>query len=567
MLLTADHPLFTHPVRRLRSVTAADASRNRTRKLITPLGLAALLLPASALAQHDHDHGMPLNSNSIGAEHVRFTTSCESATHNNFNQGIALMHSFWFAEAINTFQTVLQQDPDCAMAHWGIAMSHWGNPFAGQRNQQQLARGQAAAELARTTGTPDARESAYIAAANELFTDDQGATQRARTVAYEQAMEKVVNDWPNDVEAQIFYALAMNQTADPADMSYTQQLGAAAILEPLFMENPDHPGIAHYLIHAYDHPPLADRALDAALRYASLAPDAPHALHMPSHTFTRIGMWQESVDTNLRSARIARENSDPGAELHALDYQAYAYLQMAQDEAAQRVVDRAVELLTDVDITAVGATQAGAFAIAAIPARYALERGDYEMAAQLTVHRAEQTPHTQALTHFARALGAAMTGDAAAAREEAQQLAKLRDLSEARRDDYWTEQIDIQRQIAEAWADHAAGNQESAIRLLTAAADREDKADKAAVTPGPLAPARELLGRMLLDVGQPADALAAFEATLIKEPNRFMALYGAATAAEAAGEAQQAAMYYTQLLDVAATGDGERPALRAAQNR
>ena len=542
MLLTACQPRFTY------------------QKLITPLGLAALLCAVSTLAQ-------PLHTNSIGAEHVQFATSCEAGTHNNFNRGVALMHSFWFAEAINTFQAVLEQDSDCAMAHWGIAMSHWGNPFAGQRNQQQLARGQAAAELARNTGTPDARESAYISAVSELFADDNGATQRARTVAYEQAMAKLVDDWPDDAEAQIFYALAMNQTADPTDMSYTQQLGAAAILEPLFMENPDHPGIAHYLIHAYDHPPLADRALDAALRYASLAPDAPHALHMPSHTFTRIGMWQESVDTNLRSASIARESNDPGAELHALDYQTYAYLQMAQDEAAQQVVERAAELLNEVDINAVGATQAGAFAIAAIPARYALERGDYEKAARLPVHPAEQTPHTQALTHFARALGAAMTGDPAAAQEEAQQLARLRDMSEARRDDYWTEQIDIQRQIAEAWADYASGNQESAIRLLAAAAEREDQADKAAVTPGPLAPARELLGRMLLEVGRPADALAAFEATLIKEPNRFMALHGAATAAEAAGESQQAAAYYQQLLEVAATGDGERPALRAVQNR
>lgn len=551
MLLTVCQPPFSRQTRH-------QISRQ---KLITPLALIALLFSASTSAQHEHDHGMPLNSNSIGAEHVQFATHCEAGTHNDFNRGVALMHSFWFAEAINSFQAVLEQDADCAMAHWGIAMSHWGNPFAGQRNQQQLARGQAAAELARNTGTPDARESAYIAAVSELFTDDNGATQRARTLAYEQAMAKVVDDWPDDAEAQIFYALAMNQTADPTDMSYTQQLGAAAILEPLFMENPDHPGIAHYLIHAYDHPPLADRALGAALRYASLAPDAPHALHMPSHTFTRIGMWQESVDTNLRSASIARENNDPGAELHALDYQTYAYLQMAQDEAAQQVVERAAELLNEVDITAVGATQAGAFAIAAIPARYALERGDYEMAARLSVHRAEQTPHTQALTHFARALGAAMTGDPAAASEEAQQLARLRDLSEARRDDYWTEQIDIQRQIAEAWADYASGNQESAIRLLTAAADREDKADKAAVTPGPLAPARELLGRILLEVGRPADALAAFEATLIKEPNRFMALYGAASAAEAAGESHQAALYYQQLLEVAATGDGERPAL------
>ncbi|MDP2379122.1 MAG: hypothetical protein Q8M35_01330, partial [Pseudohongiella sp.] len=519
-----------------------------------------------AHAQHgDHaSHGTP-SADQIGSENVSFATSCKPETADNFNRGVALVHSFWFAEAINTFNAVLAEDADCAIAHWGIALSHWGNPFAGQRNAAQLARGQATIASALNTGSPDNREKMYIRAVAELFSDTQGSTQGARTVAYEHAMAALVAAYPDDMEASIFYALAVNQTASPTDKTYSQQLKAAEILEPLFMQHPNHPGLAHYIIHAYDHPPLAERALNAARRYASLAPDAPHALHMPSHTFTRVGMWQESVDTNLRSAQIARESSTAGEELHALDYQAYAYLQMAQDQQALAVVQRAQALIEQVDITAVGATQAGAFAIAAIPARYALERGDFVAAAQLEVIPAESTPHTQAITHFARALGAARTGQPDVAAQEIAKLVELRELARARQDAYWTEQIDIQHQAASAWALFAAGNQDQGIRLMSTAADIEDATDKAAVSPGPMAPARELLGMMLLEAGRPAEALTALEATQIKEPNRFLTLSAAAQAADAAGDSNKARQYYQQLLSVAATADTERPALQQAR--
>ena len=528
--------------------------------------LSVAVVSGAAHAQHgDHaSHGTP-SADQIGSENISFATSCKPETADNFNRAVALVHSFWFAEAINTFNAVLAEDADCAIAHWGIALSHWGNPFAGQRNAAQLARGQASIASALNTGSPDNREKMYISAVAELFSDTQGSTQGARTVAYEHAMAALVAAYPDDMEASIFYALAVNQTASPTDKTYSQQLKAAEILEPLFMAYLNHPGLAHYIIHAYDHPPLAERALNAARRYASLAPDAPHALHMPSHTFTRVGMWQESVDTNLRSAQIARENSTAGEELHALDYQAYAFLQMAQDQQALAVVQRAQALIEQVDITAVGATQAGAFAIAAIPARYALERGDFAAAAQLEVIPAESTPHTQAITHFARALGAARTGQPDAAAQEIGKLAELRELARARQDAYWTEQIDIQHQAASAWASFAAGNQDQGIRLMSAAADIEDATDKAAVSPGPMAPARELLGMMLLAAGRPAEALTALEATLIKEPNRFVTLSAAAQAADAAGDSNKARQYYQQLLSVAATADTERPALQQAR--
>jgi predicted Zn-dependent protease len=530
--------------------------------------LALVTTSFAAVAQHnDHGSHATASADQIGSENVSFATSCSPATSDNFNRGVALVHSFWFAEAINAFNAVLAEDANCAIAHWGIALSHWGNPFAGQRNAAQLARGQATVASALNTGSPDNREKMYISAVAELFSDTQGSTQGARTVAYENAMAAVVEQYPDDMEAKIFYALAVNQTASPNDKSYAQQLKAAEILEPLFMQYPNHPGLAHYIIHAYDHPPLAERALNAARRYASLAPDAPHALHMPSHTFTRVGMWQESVDTNLRSAQIARESSTAGEELHALDYQVYAYLQMAQDQKALEVVQRAQALIEQVDITAVGATQAGAFAIAAIPARYALERGDFAAAARLDVIPADSTPHTQALTHFARALGAARIGQLDAAAQDVSMLAELREHARARQDTYWTEQIDIQHQAASAWLDFATGDREEGIRLMSAAADIEDATDKAAVSPGPMAPARELLGMMLLEAGRPAEALTALEATLAKEPNRFLTLSAAAQAADAVGDSNKARQYYQQLLSVAATADNERPALQQARAR
>ncbi len=530
--------------------------------LLSVLLVGSLLVPTSVSAQHDqHAAGSP---DEVGSASVQFATSCAPAVEADVNRAVALLHSFWFAQAIQAFNGVLGNDPSCAMAHWGIALSEWGNPFAGLRAPQQLERGGAAIQRALKTGSPTPRERGYIEAAAELFTDSSAATQRARTVAYEQAMERVARANPDDMEAQIFYALAANQTAQPTDQAYTQQLKAAGILEPLFATHPTHPGLAHYIIHAYDHPPLAEKALGAARRYASLAPAAPHALHMPSHTFTRVGSWKESIETNQRSAEAARRSSGGGEELHALDYQAYGYLQLAQDKMAAAIRTRALDLVQGADGIAIGAVGAGAYAIAAIPARYALERGDWIDAASLPV-RPANTPYTEAISHFARALGAARSGAPAAAAPDIERLATLRDTLRERNDAYWAEQVDIQRRVALAWVAFAEGRRDEGLTQMRAAADAEDGTDKSAVSPGPLAPARELLGYMLLEAGRAREALGEFEATIRKEPNRFRGLYGAGRAAELAGDRGRAVGFYRQLIEIAGDADTERPELRHAR--
>ena len=478
-----------------------------------------------------------------------------------------MLHSFWFSAAIETFNTVLKTDPGCAMAHWGIALSWWGNPFGGFRSPQAIASGLAAATKAKVMPTTD-REKAYIEAVETLFTNVQTVDQRARTVAYEKAMEAVAAKFPGDAEARIFYALALAQTALPTDKTYANQLKAAAILEREFKLQPQHPGLAHYIIHSYDVPPLAPRALDAARSYAKIAPDAAHALHMPSHTFTRMGLWQESVEANLASAAAARKDNAAAEELHALDYQTYAYLQMAQDETARKSLAQVASVAGRIQSASAGNAApppAGYYAAAAIPARFAIERNAWNEAAQLQVH-SSPTAWADAVTYFARALGAARSGNAAAAQPDIERLAAIRDALIAAKDSYWSGQVDIEHRVASAWMMFAQGRKENALAMLQKAADMEDATEKAAVTPGPIKPARELLGEMLLDLNRPADALAAFEVTLQKEPNRYRALCGAARAATAANEVGKSASYYSQLLELADNAAAaERPEFQEAR--
>ena len=525
---------------------------------------AVVLCTAAARAQVQHDHGAPAGR--IGAVH--FDTSCAAAVQQEFDRGVALLHSFWFSAAIESFNAVLQADPRCVMAHWGIAMSWWSNPFTSFRSPQALAAGLAAVDAAKASGAGTDREKAYVAAVELLFRDASPGNQRARTVAYERAMEVIATKYPNDIEARIFYALALDQTALPTDKTYTNQLKAAEILQREFRRQPEHPGLAHYIIHSFDVAALAPRGLDAARRYAKIAPDAAHALHMPSHTFTRVGSWQESIDTNLASAAAARTSNSTPEELHALDYQAYAYLQIAQDSSAKRTLDAIPALLAKIDTPGAGNAappSAGYYALAAIPARYALERDAWAEAATLTPHPSSFA-WADAVTYYARALGAARTGNAAAARRDLDRLATLRDVLEKENDAYWTEQVDIQRRAALAWVRLAEGEASEALTLMREAADREDATDKSAVTPGPIKPARELLGEMLLQLNRPAEALAAFEATLQREPNRFRATYGAARAAEAAGNRQKARASYAKLLQIAKAADQPgRPELADAR--
>jgi hypothetical protein len=525
---------------------------------------AIVLGTAAPRAQAQHDHGA--RAGRIGAVH--FDTSCAPAVQQEFDRGVALLHSFWFSAAIASFNTVLKGDPRCVMAQWGIAMSWWSNPFTSFRSPQALASGLAAIDAAKASGAGTDREKAYVGAVELLFRDASPANQRARTVAYEKAMEAIAAKYPNDIEARIFYALALDQTALPTDKTYTNQLKAAEILQREFRRQPEHPGLAHYIIHSFDVAVLAPRALDAARRYAKIAPDAAHALHMPSHTFTRVGSWQESIDTNLASAAAARTSESTPEELHALDYQAYAYLQIAQDSSAKRTLDAIPALRAKIDTGGAGNAappSAGYYAMAAIPARYALERDAWAEAAALTPQRSPFA-WADAVTYYARALGAARTGNAAAARREIDQLATLHGVLEKENDAYWTEQVDIQRRAALAWVTLAEGQPAEALTLMREAADREDATDKSAVTPGPIKPARELLGEMLLQLNRPEEALAAFEATLQREPNRFRATYGAARAADAAGNRAKARASYTKLLQIAKAADRPgRPELAAAR--
>ena len=529
-------------------------------------GLFAVVVWATpAWAQHEHPASGPA-AEKLGR--VTFATSCSPAVRDDFNRAVALLHSFEFRHAMEGFTRVLERDDSCAIAHWGIALCHWGNPFGGVKTGPALERGLAAAQKGLSTGSPTPRERGFLEAAAALFKDSATTPHRDRTLAYEKAMERVQRESPDDIEARMFYALAVSQAALLTDKTYGNQLKAGAILEPLFEQHPEHPGLAHYIIHAYDVPALAPKALHAARRYATIAPSAPHALHMPSHTFTRVGSWKESIETNIASERTALEQNVVGEALHAMDYQMYAYLQSAQDKKALAVVTRAPAVAAKLDPNVMGGAAspvAARFSVVAIPARFALERGAWADAAGLPLPPSSPLPFIDAITHFARALGAARSGTPAAAKSDVERLVALRDKLAEMKDPYWTEQVDIQRRVAAAWVTFAEGRRDEAIQALRAAADAEDGTDKAAITPGPLAPARELLGEMLLEAGKAKDALVAFEATMKKEPNRFRGAYGAARSAEAVGDRARAATHYRTLLEIARDADTSRPELERAR--
>lgn len=518
--------------------------------LSTTFAAAAL---GTAAAQHSHDeHSHDHHAPATRVGKVHFETSCQPAVRDEFDRGVALLHSFWFSAAIDAFEGVLKKDPDCAIAHWGIALSWWSNPFGGYRSSEALKQGLATLNASKSKNASE-RERGYLDAAEKLFAEANTIDQRTRVLAYEKAMEGLARKYPEDVEARIFYALALDQSALPTDKTYANQLKAAAILEREFELQPEHPGLAHYIIHSYDVPALAPRALEAARRYAKIAPDAAHALHMPSHTFTRVGAWKESIEANIASAAAARKDSGAvGEELHALDYQMYAYLQTAQDDAAQKLLERIPELRKHIQSGTAGNAAplpAGYYAAAAMPARYALERNAWSEAARLEPH-STPFPWADSVTHYARALGAARSGDPESASKDVKKLAALRDALVKAKDSYWSEQVDIQYRAASAWVEFARGKRDEALAMLRAAADKEDATEKHAVTPGPIKPARELLGEMLLEMDRPAEALAAFEVTLKKEPNRYRAVHGAQLAATKLNDSRKVAAYHAQLLQI-----------------
>jgi tetratricopeptide (TPR) repeat protein len=523
--------------------------------LISALVASAFL--AAAAGAPAHDDGIE----KLGT--VRFPTSCSPAVQPQFERAVALLHSFWFSEGLKAFGAIAEADPGCAMAHWGTAMLSFGNPFAWPPAPAALTAGSAAVDKANAAQAKTQRERDYIGAVEAFYKDSDKVDHRTRALAYVKAMEQLAQRYPEDTEASVFYALALDVTALPTDKTYANQLKAAAILEKVFAAQPDHPGVAHYLIHSYDYPPIAEQGLPAARRYASIAPSASHALHMPGHIFTRRGLWDESIETNLRSAAEAQSHFD---SLHALDYLEYAYLQQARDGEARRVRDQ-INAITKVSpehfVTA--------YALAAIPSRYALERGRWADAANVSPQPTEQAfpwekfPQSVAVMVYTRALGAARSSDAPSVRRGIDRLQALRrDMIDAKIP-YWPQQADIQIRITSAWAAFAEGNRQEALKLMREGADMEDASEKHPVTPGHVVPARELLGDMLLELDQPALALKEFEASHKIEPGRFRGLLGAARAAELSGDKAKAKGYYADLLRLTAKSDGERPELARAK--
>lgn len=532
----------------------------RFSKLFLGASLAVLLCSSTLKAQetqpHKHEMGEKLGR-------VNFSVSCNRAAQQQFNRAVALLHSFWYPEAEKGFVGVTKADPKCGMGYWGIAMSSyhplWAPPVAAE-----LQNGIAAMQKANVVGARTQREKDYLTAIQTFYQDADKVDHRTRALAYQKSMEQLYLRYPKDHEAAVFYALALLGTAQPTDKTYSNQKKAAEILNKVLVAEPQHPGVTHYIIHSFDYPALATLALAAARSYAKIAPSSPHALHMPSHIFTRLGLWQESIESNIASATAAKNHSAFKDEVHANDYLAYAYLQTAQDRKARELTD-AVYRMSKVDDSVFQA----AYALAAIPARYALERRQWTEAAALKVPAANfpwnKFSYAEAILYFARSLGASRSGDAAAAGKDLERLTAIQSSLAEAKDNYWATQVEIQRRAAAAWLAHAEGKQEEALKLMQSAADLEDTTEKHPVTPGAIVPARELLGELLLEVRRPQQALKEFEASLLVSPNRFNGLYGAAKAAELSGDRAKAATFYAKLTALGERSDNQRPELQAAR--
>ena len=480
---------------------------------------------------------------------VKFPNSCSPAAQEKLLRGIATLHSFYYSATQKAFQEVAAEDNSCAIAAWGYASILMLNPLGGTgaspKNAEQA---QDAIDKGRKMGAKTERERDYLEAVAAYYENFANRSERERQLARAKAYEALAGKYPDDDEAQIFYALYLASTQLLSDQTYSAYLKAAGILEKQFVKHPDHPGVAHYLIHCYDAPPLAAQGVPAARRYASIAPAAPHALHMPSHIFTRVGMWADSAATNRRAAAGAEKSNEPDQALHAMDYMTYAYLQLARDGEARKVLEEARTI--DPNLPAAAAP----YALAAMPARYAVERGAWREAMQLKPV-ASKYPYTEAVTHFARALGAARSGNPDAAQQDIEKIAALCDELEAAKNDYWANEVEVMRLAAVSWVSLAQKKDNEALGLMRQAADIEDKSEKNIVTPGRLLPARELLGDMLMDLKRPAEALREYEASQQREPNRYRGLSGAAEAAAQSGNSEKARQYFSKLIELAGSGD------------
>jgi hypothetical protein len=515
----------------------------------------ALTLPVAA---QQHNHGLTR----LGT--VMFPVDCADAVQPDFNRAMALYHSFAWPEAAAAFAAIVTKDPSCGMAHWGSAITILENPFTwpAALSPQKLNRVAAALDSARAAGLKTQRERDYVEALAVFVRDHDKLSNATRLQSLDSAMATLAARYPDDKEASILSALMTSANFNPADKTYANQMKAAQILEPLFHSNPDHPGVAHYLIHSYDYPPIAKFGVTAARKYATIAPDASHALHMPSHIFTRLGYWHESIEAN--QASVKSDGDATTSSPHGYDYMVYAHLQLAQDSAAREAMKHSLAA-KPID------GFAGAFAYAAMPARVALEQGDWSLAANLPLQPSADAypwhkhPQAEASNAFARGIGAARIGDAAAARVQQARLIALRDAAKEAKLSYWAGQIDIQAAVVGALALCAEGKQTDCISALHEAASREDATEKHVVTPGPLLPAREILAEILLIQNQAGEALVEYEAVLVKEPNRYRAMAGAMDAAKQVGDQSKARAFASALLKQASNADAPRASLDQAK--
>jgi len=528
-------------------------------KLAIAAGIAGILIAPHVIAQHDD----PRHGDASALGEVTFPISCNAQAQARFNTLAALMYSFYWERIDAAVADVVQADPACAMAYWAKAVASLDNPLGAPPAPELEQKGWAAVEKAKQLGGKTPRERDYIAAVEVVFKDHATVPFKARAAAYEVALEQLHRRYPDDAEAAVLYAYWLQVTADRNDMTHAQQLKSARILETVSATQPRHPGVIHFLIHAYDFPAIAEHGLDAARRYAAIAPDSPHALHMPSHIFSRVGQWQDSIDMNVRSRAVAKADRDL---YHALDYLTYASLQLGRDAEARKLVEfvQSNEKFNE-------QTRQIAYAAAVIPARFALERGEWTKAAQLQLRPASAAfdwnpfPESVAVNAYARGLGAARSGNAAAALAEVARLGELRDAMIAQKKEYWIEQADIQVSTVRAWIARAEGRNDEAVQLMRAAADREDRTEEHVMMPGRVIPVREMLGELLLDLNRPLAALAEFEESQRGDPKRFRNVYGAARAAELAGKRDKAKVHYTRLLEQVGPDATGRPEIERAR--
>ena len=511
---------------------------------LVAVGLITSALSGGAFAQQDERLGK-----------LSFPTSCDQKVQAEFERGVAMIHSYWFLIARRTFEGVLRDDPDCAIAYWGIAIDLLNNVFVAPPSRTDAEAAWAALEKARQIGAKTQRERDWIEALSAYYRDHDKTPVNVRLAAYNKAMEQLTQRYPDDYEAQVFYALTLQASASPTDTTYANQLKSAAILQKLYEQNPQHPGVIHFTIHAYDFAPIAEKGIPAARRYAEVAPAVPHARHMPSHIYSMVGQWEDSIASNMSALAIQPDY------YHAADFAVYAYLQLAQDAKAKALTEKSI---ANADRGNRPIVSANFTAKNAMPARYVLERADWAGAAALAF-KPSQYPQADSLTHFTRGLGMARSGDLTGAKEEIEAIKALRATLEKANQSYWADRSEEQILTILAWIELKEGTHEQALKLMCAAADGEDGSIKNVAMENRLYPFRELLGELLLDMGQPTAALKEFETDLKQTPNRYRALLGMARAENGAGDRQKAAEYYGRLIELARNADEERAETREAK--